>query len=131
MDKNKQLKSVADAYRQMKLDEQQRLTPQREKVLDNADRQAQIALGQSLTFGKNDPAYIQRATDALDRHSRAQVLRHLAEPEGKRTGAYAGSTDKELKADLEHMRKLRTSPEHQQAVSNWAKKESQRRKNRE
>ena len=130
MDKNKQIKAVADAYLQMKIDEQQRLTPQREKVLDAADRQAQIALGQSLTFGKNDPAYIQRATDALDRHSRAQVLRHLAEPEGKRTGAYAGSTDKELKADLEHMRKLRTSPEHQKAVEDWVKKESDKRKNR-
>jgi hypothetical protein len=104
----------------MKLDEQQRLTPQREKVLDAADRQSQIALGQSLTFGKNDPAYIQRATDALGRHSRAQVLRHLAEPEGKRTGAYAGSTDEKLKEKLDHMRKLRTSPEHQQAVKKFA-----------
>jgi hypothetical protein len=118
MDKNKQLKSVADAYRQMKLDEQQRLTPQREKVLDKADTDAREALDQSI--GSVDPAVKERSMDAQGRFLRSEVLRALAEPEGKRTGAYAGSTDEKLKEKLDHMRKLRTSPEHQQAVKKFA-----------
>lgn len=109
----------------MKIDEQQRLTPLRRKVLNNANRKARIALGQSLTFGKADPAYVERSYEALGKSSRADVLRQLGKR--KKTGAYAGSTDQELKAELEHMRKLRTSEEHQKATKDFAAKESRER----
>ena len=98
MEPHKQIKTIADAYRQMKVDEAYRLTPEREKVLNKADADAADALHASV--GSTDPKIKERAHTELGKSLRAEILRQMAKPKDKRTGAWAGASDADLKIHL-------------------------------
>ena len=93
-----QIKAISDARRQMNLDEAYRMTPQRLRVLNQADYDAQQALGKAV--GSKDPDLYQASEKALSKSGRAEILRQLTKPEEKRTGAWAGSSDEQLKLHL-------------------------------
>jgi len=97
MESHKQIKIIADAYRQMKVDEA-RLTPEREKVLNKTDADAADALHASV--GSTDPKVKERAHTELGKSLRAEILRQMAKPKDKRTGAWAGASDADLKIHL-------------------------------
>ena len=80
-----------------------RLTPGRAKVLDKADADAGDALHASV--GSTDPKVKERAHTELGKSLRAEILRQMTKPEGKRSGAWAGTTDPELKNHLNWARK--------------------------
>jgi hypothetical protein len=90
----KKKKEVKEAYR---------LTPGREKVLKKADADAADALHASV--GSTDPEVKERAHTELGKSLRAEILRQMTKPEGKRSGAWAGTTDPELKNHLNWARK--------------------------
>jgi seryl-tRNA synthetase len=101
-----------------------RLTPGRAKVLDKADADAGDALHASV--GSTDPKVKERAHTELGKSLRAEILRQMTKPEGKRTGAWAGTTDPELKNHLNWARKPKSqlgesAKEIVQNISEWMK----------
>jgi hypothetical protein len=90
----KKKKEVKEAYR---------LTPGRAAVLDKADADAADALHASV--GSTDPEVKKLAQNKLGDSLRGEILRQMTKPEGKRTGAWTGTTDPELKNHLNWARK--------------------------
>jgi hypothetical protein len=93
-----------------------RLTPGRAKVLDKADADAGDALHASV--GSTDPKVKERAHTELGRSLRAEILRQMTKPEGKRSGAWAGTTDPELKDELKSARKSQLGESAKEIVQN-------------
>jgi DNA-binding transcriptional ArsR family regulator len=99
------------------VEEAYRLTPEREKILDKADADAQIALDKSIGSANKD-----EALKALGKSTRAEILRQLSKP--KKTGAWAGSSDDDLKSTLNYARKSQlgeSAKEIVQNISEWMK----------
>lgn len=99
------------------VEEAYRLTPEREKVLDKADADAQVALDKSIGSANKD-----EALKALGKSTRAEILRQLSKP--KKTGAWAGSSDDDLKSTLNYARKSQlgeSAKEIVQNISEWMK----------
>jgi DNA-binding transcriptional ArsR family regulator len=99
------------------VEEAYRLTPEREKVLDKADADATKALDKSIGSANKD-----EAIKALGRSTRAEILRQLSKP--KKTGAWAGSSDDDLKSTLNYARKSQlgeSAKEIVQNISEWMK----------
>jgi hypothetical protein len=92
------------------------LTPGREKVLKKADTGAADALHASV--GSTDPEVKNRARTELGRSLRAEILRQMTKPEGKRSGAWAGTTDPELKDELKSARKSQLGESAKEIVQN-------------
>jgi len=106
------------------VEEAYRLTPGRAAVLDKADADAADALHASV--GSTDPEVKKRAHTELGNSLRAEILRQMTKPEGKRSGAWAGTTDPELKNHLNWARKPKSqlgesAKEIVQNISEWMK----------
>jgi hypothetical protein len=98
------------------------LTPGREKILDTADKKAADALHASV--GSTDPKVKNRAQTELGKSLRAEILRQMTKPKDKRSGAWAGTTDPELKDELKSARKSQlgeSAKEIVQNISEWMK----------
>jgi len=106
------------------VEEAYRLTPGRAAVLDKADADAADALHASV--GSTDPEVKKLAQNKLGDSLRGEILRQMTKPEGKRTGAWAGTTDPELKNHLNWARKPKSqlgesAKEIVQNISEWMK----------
>jgi len=104
--------------------EEARLTSGRAAVLDKANADAAAALHASV--GSTDPEVIKRAHTELGKSLRAEILRQMTNPEGKRSGAWAGTTNAELKNHLNWARKPKSqlgesAKEIVQNISEWMK----------
>jgi hypothetical protein len=125
----KELADIKDILTSRKDDKEEvkevyRPTPEREKVLNKADADAADALHASV--GSTDPKVKERAHTELGKSLRAEILRQMTKPEGKRSGAWAGTTDPELKNHLNWARKPKSqlgesAKEIVQNISEWMK----------
>jgi len=98
------------------------LTPGRAAVLKKADAAAADALNASV--GSTDPEVKKRAQTELGKSLRAEILRQMTKPKDKRSGAWAGTTDPELKDELKSARKSQlgeSAKEIVQNISEWMK----------
>jgi hypothetical protein len=90
--------------------------------LDKADADAADAL--DALVGSTDPTVKNRAQTELSKSLRAEILRQMTKPEDKRSGAWAGITDSELKDELKSARKSQlgeSAKEIVQNISEWMK----------
>lgn len=104
------------------VEEAYRLTPEREKILDTADKKAADALHASV--GSTDPKVKKRAHTELSKSLRGEILRQMTKPEGERSGAWAGTTDAQLKNHLKWARQSQlgeSAKEIIQNISEWMK----------
>ncbi len=123
MDANKQIKAVADAYRQMKLDEVYRLTPKRREVLDRADSAAMDQMDIHLDAPGGHEAYNKSMLGGAHM-TRTELMRQMALPQDKRGGAWAGASDEELKSAMIGARRT------QKNIEGLLRRNNQLRKNK-
>ena len=127
MDANKQIKAVADAYLQMKLDEVYRLTPKRRAVLDRADSAAMDQMDIHLDAPGGHEAYNMSMLGGAHM-TRTELMRAMALPQDKRSGAWAGSgvgaDDEKLKTAMINARRT------QKTIENLIKRNNRLRKDK-
>ena len=99
MEPRKQIKAIADAYRQMKLDEIYRLTKDRREVLSRVEKKADDQMDIFLAAPQGHEAY-NKAMLGAAQGTRTELMRQMALPQDKRSGAWAGASDEELKRTM-------------------------------